>query len=258
MPAHARSGIRCGSLAALALGLLAATPGRGLAQVPAGVLLGRVTDSAGVPVPFAAVAILSANLRVTADSNGRFRFERVPAGPQAVAVRAFGWKPILFMITMGEGEEQTFQVGLERAPQLMPELIAKGRRSAKPPEYAFTTRYDGFFHRRRVRSGTFRVRGESIWLDTASRTADMLRGIPGVRVATSGVLSSVSFLGCHGKVAVWIDGARVMTDDHNDALDFVAPSDVEMVEVYRRAGQIPAEFLEDACAAVVIWTRVGH
>ncbi len=160
---------------------------------------------------------------------------------------------------MEEGQEQTFQLGLERAPQFLPDLIAKGTVLEKPPEYAFTPRYDGFFHRRRVRSGTFRVRNQSPWFQSASRTADLLQGIPSVRVSSSGGITTVAFPGCKGgastKVAVWIDGSRVMTDDHNYALDYVSAADIGMIEVYRRGGQIPAEFLSDACAAIVIWTR---
>jgi hypothetical protein len=178
-----------------------------------------------------------------------------------VVARAIGWKPQLFMIRMEEGQEQTFQIGLERAPQFLPDLIAKGTVIEKPPEYAFTSRYDGFFHRRRIRSGTFRARNQDPWFQSASHTADLLRGIPSVRVSSSGGLSTVAFQGCQGlsgvpnKVAVWIDGSRVMTDDHNYALDYVSPAEIELIEVYRRAGQIPAEFLADACAAIVIWTR---
>ncbi len=59
-------------------------------------------------------------------------------------------------------------------------------------------------------------------------------------------------------MAVWIDGSRVMENDHNYALDFVSPSDLEAIEVYRRGGQIPAEFQTDASAAIVIWTRVAR
>lgn len=229
------------------------------AQAQSGVFLGRVTDSLGTPVPNAVVALLGTGLQMLADSNGRFRFPVVPVGSHAVVARAIGWKPQLFMIRMEEGQEQTFQIGLERAPQFLPDLIAKGTVVEKPPEYAFTSRYDGFFHRRRVRAGTFRIRHQSPWFESASHTADLLQGIPSVRVSSSGGITTVAFLGCRGgastKVAVWIDGSRVMTDDHNSALDYVSPADIEMIEVYRRGGQIPAEFLSDACAAIVIWTR---
>ena len=46
-----------------------------------------------------------------------------------------------------------------------------------------------------------------------------------------------------------------MTDNHSEALEYLRPSDIEMIEVYRGVGQIPGEFLVDSCAAIVIWTR---
>ena len=46
-----------------------------------------------------------------------------------------------------------------------------------------------------------------------------------------------------------------MTDNHNEALGYLRPGDIEMIEIYRRSGQIPAEYLGDFCAAIVIWTR---
>jgi hypothetical protein len=38
-------------------------------------------------------------------------------------------------------------------------------------------------------------------------------------------------------------------------LERVLPSQIELMEVYKGASQIPAEFLDDSCAAVVMWTR---
>lgn len=42
-----------------------------------------------------------------------------------------------------------------------------------------------------------------------------------------------------------------------ELFDFVRPADIEAVEVFRGIGQIPAEFRDDSCAAVAIWTREG-
>ena len=133
----------------------------------------------------------------------------------------------------------------------------EGGRFAKPPEYALTHRYDGFFRRRLVRAGTFRIRGDPTFTH-AIHTGDLLVGIPGVRVSFGPGGTTVGFSRCRGagsKVAVWIDGARVMTNNHNEALEYLRPGMIEMIEVYRGVGQIPGEFLEDACAAIVIWTR---
>lgn len=97
-------------------------------------------------------------------------------------VRSIGWKPLFFMLRMDAGNEFIGRIGLEPAPQRLPELIVQGGRFAKPAEYALTTRYDDFFHRRRIRSGTFRTRSDPTFA-SALYTGDLLRMIPGVRVS---------------------------------------------------------------------------
>lgn len=227
------------------------------AQQKVGVFRGQVTDSLGLPIPLAEIALLGTDLRVVADSQGLFRISNVPVGLHPVIVRSIGWKPLFFLIRMGEDEERIGRIGLEPAPHRLPEIIVEGGRFAKPPEYAFTSRYDDFFRRRTMRAGTFRTRGDPLFAN-AIHTGDLLRTIPGVRVNFGPGGTSVEFTRCRGagsKVAVWIDGARVMTDNHSEALEYLRPSDIEMIEVYRGVGQIPGEFLVDSCAAIVIWTR---
>ena len=40
-----------------------------------------------------------------------------------------------------------------------------------------------------------------------------------------------------------------------EALHLVTPRDIEAIEVYTGVARIPAEFLEDACAVIAIWTK---
>lgn len=240
-------------IAALLLGLAAPLAG----QAGTGIVRGQVTDSLGIPVPHAEIVLLGTDFKAVADSDGLFRIAGVRKGLYPVIVRSIGWKPLFFMLKMDEGNEFVGRIGLEPAPQRLPELAVEGGRFAKPAEYALTTRYDEFFWRRRVRSGTFRTRSDPTFA-TASHTGDLLRMIPGVRVSFGEAGTRVGFTRCNGfgaKVSVWIDGARVMTGDHNEALEYLRPGDIEMIEVYRGVSQIPAEFLDDSCAAIVIWTR---
>lgn len=227
------------------------------AQQSVRIFRGQVTDSMGVPVPLAEISILGTGLRVVADSQGLFRITDVPVGLHPVIVRSIGWKPLFLFLRMGENEERIARIGLEPAPQQLPELIVEGGKFAKPPEYAFTRKYDDFFRRRRVRSGTFRTRNDPLFAN-AIYTGDLLRGIPGVRVSFGAGGTGVLFTSCRGasgRVTVWIDGARVMADAYT-ALGYLRPNDIEMIEVYRSIGQIPGEFLDgDSCAAIVIWTR---
>lgn len=242
----------------LAIAVLAAgTAADLMGQAGTGIFRGKVTDSLGIPVPLAEIVILGTELRAVADSEGMFRMAAVPQGMHPVIVRSIGWKPIFFMLRIAGGEEFIVRIGLEPAPQRLPEIIVKGGRFAKPPEYALTHRYDDFFRRRVIRSGTFRMRTDPMFVRAIS-TGDLLQMIPGVRVSFGEGGTTVEFSRCRGpssKVSVWIDGAQVMNPNHNEALEYLRPSNIEMIEVYRGPGQIPGEFLGDSCAAIVIWTR---
>ena len=58
------------------------------------------------------------------------------------------------------------------------------------------------------------------------------------------------------KVQVYIDGTRVtQSSSVTDALRLVTPRDIEAMEVYTGVARIPAEFLNDACAVIAIWTK---
>lgn len=222
-----------------------------------GIFRGKITDSLGIPIPGAEISILKTELKATANDDGLFRIENVPPGLYAVLVRAIGWKPYLFLTRMDPDQEQVGRIGLEPAPQRLPDVEVSGKKFFKPPEYEMTHRYDDFFHRKLVRAGTFRIRGDQ-YFGRATHTGDLLMMIPGVHVYFGENGTTVEFARCSGpnaKVAVWIDGARMMTEDHNQALEYIRPSNIEMIEVYRSAGQIPGEFLADSCAAIVIWTR---
>ena len=43
--------------------------------------------------------------------------------------------------------------------------------------------------------------------------------------------------------------------DMMHTLAAVNPTSIQAIEVYRGASQLPAEFLDDACAVIAIWTK---
>ncbi|MEO8448775.1 MAG: TonB-dependent receptor plug domain-containing protein, partial [Gemmatimonadota bacterium] len=88
-------------------------------------------------------------------------------------------------------------------------------RNAVPVRYAHTTRFDDFYRRRLWGRGTFFTR-DDIEAKQPMETIDLLRGVPGVRVATlaAGVAdqASMAFARCSGpdsKVSVWLDGNKM-------------------------------------------------
>jgi hypothetical protein len=65
---------------------------------------------------------------------------------------------------------------------------------------------------------------------------------------------------CNGpaaKIGIWIDGAKVANrGGYIPAIgDLLDVRDIEAIEVYRGVAEIPGEFLDDSCAAIVIWTK---
>jgi hypothetical protein len=142
-------------------------------------------------------------------------------------------------------------------------------RYAKPAAYAGTAKFDGFFRRQRLGVGTY-ISREQIERSNAFHTIEILRGIPGVRADIHPVITdqAVSFARCGQRdpdynVTVWIDGQRIYPEGGSVAspkavaemIARISPTGIEMMEIYRGASQIPAEYHTDGCAAVVIWTR---
>ena len=80
----------------------------------------------------------------------------------------------------------------------------------------------------------------------APQTAHVQVYVDGVRMTRSG--------------AAQIAGASPSAgpDDDYDvehALKLVPPTAIQAMEIYTGVAQIPAEFLEDACAVIAIWTK---
>lgn len=91
--------------------LLAATPA--LAQT--GSLEGTVRDDSGALLPGATVLVADTPLGAATDSEGRFRIEAVPAGPQTVEVRFVGFAPVRRPVSVQVGQVTRLDVVLSDA-----------------------------------------------------------------------------------------------------------------------------------------------
>ncbi len=223
-----------------------------------GRLRGQVADSLGIPIHLASVLILGTRLTATTDSDGLFRFDRLPPKGYSILVRAIGWKPIVFELTVRTGEEWIGRIGLEPSAPRLPDLDVTARPD-KPAKYANTTRFDDFYRRRKYGLGRYLTRDQvdaAITSGAGSVGSLMERmNIPGVRFNNG----DFSFERCkkgQGKIGVWIDGAKVPGSGYiPDIGTLLNVRDIEAIEVYRGVAQIPGEFLDDSCAAIVVWTK---
>jgi hypothetical protein len=124
------------------------------------------------------------------------------------------------------------------------------------PSY-FQRRMQEFKERREAGRGVF-ITQEQIAASGAATMADVLRGIPGVRLnCRSGICNVQMTRSAHGVCnADWVvDGAPASMSGtpHLPVVGIVA------VEIYRNPNEVPAEFLKsDAqCGVIAIWTKSG-
>ena len=207
-------------------------------------------DTAGVPIPHSVVSVVGQPLRAITDSAGRFRLEGVSPGMRLFAVRALGYRPLMWALTLAPGQIAHGRIGLHRIDLavVLPELTVVG-------EQYVSSRMAGFYQRRQLGFGHYLDR-EAIERRNASDMTDLLLGMAGVRVYQDPgdpTKRQVAFLRC-GRIGVYVDGFRLW-GDVGENLRLLNPSDVEAMEIYKGAGELPAEFMSDDCAAIVIWTR---
>ena len=213
------------------------------------VVTGVVMDTAGVPIPHAVVSVVGQPRRVITDSSGRFRLDSLSPGLRLFAVRALGYRPLMWSLTLAPGQSAHGRIGLHRIDTaiVLPELTVVGEQYVSP-------RMAGFYQRRQLGFGKF-VDREAIERRNAFVMTDLLTGMAGVRVYRSNdpFTSEVAFLRCE-RIGVYVDGFRLWGDP-GENLSLINPADVEAMEIYRGASELPAEFMSDDCAAIVVWTR---
>lgn len=230
-------------------------------------LVGRVQDEFRRAIEGVEVIVNRREVRATTDQNGLFTV-RVTPTDSTVAFRRIGYRPMLLALRPLPPSRDTILVELRASQVQLPELIVSAP-PTKPVRYAGTTKYDEVFLRRRVGLGTLITR-EAIDLRFGSSTAELLQGIAGVNV-WNGPPKRIRFARCPepGGIAVFIDGWRQLLPGASppghpsaedeapeiEVLSRIHPADIEMIEVYRGASQIPGVFHWDGCAVVAIWTR---
>jgi len=253
-------------------------------------LIGRVSDEAHRPVERVEVIVDRREVRAMTDGAGIFQLDVSPSD-STVGFRRIGYRPMLLTIHPLPPARDTILVELLSSAVQLPEVIISGSPS-KPLRYAGTTKYDEVFLRRKVGLGTLITRG-AIDAQFGVATHELLKGIPGIRI-WNGPPKRIRFARCQepGGVSVFIDGVRQMigassagvavsanrgsgripqagaaraspglapglTQDEPEIemLSQINPADIEMIEVYRGASEIPGVFHWDGCAVIAVWTR---
>jgi hypothetical protein len=213
------------------------------------------------------VVVNGVDVRSTTSASGIFHLQILPSD-STVGFRRIGYRPLAVKIDPLPPVDDTLLVELENIPIQLSEISVVGR-ATKPLRYAGTTKYDEVFLRHKLGLGTLVTRDE-IDSRLGAHTYELLQTIPGVRI-WNGPPKRIRFARCQesggpGGVSVFIDGVLQMESDRRstsglgeepavEMLSRINPADIEMIEVYRGASEIPAVFHWNGCAVIAIWTK---
>jgi hypothetical protein len=213
---------------------------------------GRVVEyETGTPLEGVAISLAAGpggtsglGTRVT-NAEGRFLFRDVPPGAYRLFVTVLGYRAMADTLHVPPSRDLDLVLPLSADPIRLEPIVVEAER----PRLAMRD----FEDRRGIRSGTF-ISREEIEARHPIYLTDLLRRVPGGRIAAAPFLGSTLLLRGGCRPGIWIDGARISNVDGLDGL--VSPNDVEAIEVYHTL-ELPVEFGSHPCGGVLIWTRVG-
>lgn len=261
--------------------LLLLTPAMPLTGYAQSTVSGTVrADSTGALLAGVEVLLEGSSQMVRTDASGRYLLPGLPVGTQVILFRLVGYQPFRASILLRAGDTAQFEARLVR--QSVQQLDSVTVRGA-PSTVGVGIGREAFEERR--------SRGFGRFIDTAEmrrseqrKLSDMLRGMQGVSViryrhclsppnrhcdpieeragSARGITSMNPRAGLeYCWMSVWLDGRVLyLSGSSMKVPDFgrdFRPQELDMVEVYRRAGETPGEYSGSsaACGTILLWSK---
>lgn len=264
------SALRKTMLAATALAAQLVYPSVSWSQTVTGTVIEQTTRSA---IPGVAALLYNAQRELIAaarsDSAGRYSVSAPAAGFYSLSFQKTGVE------TISSGQLQLFRdsvlVRNVEAVMVAPRL-ATVTVKAKPDVRISgpnSHKYDQFLLRKSLGMGTFLTR-EQLEARPATQTYQLFQNIPGLKISQHGTQWFIRSQRCPATLPqagpppdldrdhpqlfpiVFIDGFRVRG---LGTLSRINPGEIEAIEVYQGAAQLPAEARGNACAAIFVWLK---
>jgi hypothetical protein len=212
-----------------------------------GIIAGTVLDAAGAPREGARI-ILDDVPEVRTDAVGRFLLRGAPLGSRQLHVLAVGFAPVVVPVDILARDTATVRVTVERVTLLSTVHIEQSRMGARLQRE--------FEYRQKAGMGYF---VDSTRIATMASVVGVLNDVPGVHVpAKRDNEISILLKNPHPPPAecaanVLIDGIRADAE----MLSVYRKDDLAAIEVYPRAGFVPARYLPSrtTCGSVLVWTK---
>jgi len=181
-----------------------------------------------------------------------------------------GYTPRVVEVEVGTSRSQQQDISLARVPDALAEVVIEGRVRNVP------ARFDDVYRRMSRANGKFFTREDIDELNPSDVEGILLRA-PTIQLGAQGI----SFPKCTqggayalqpgakptASVQIYVDGVRMtgkpqrsfepnaVAQEQQEVLRSVVPSQIQAIEVYNGSSRIPAQYLNDACAVILIWTR---
>ena len=231
-------------------------------QSSLGVIRGTIVDTAGAPLPRVDVVMLDArHASVRTNSVGGYVIDSVVPGLHLVRFRRVGLVATTVPVPVRAAETTGVDVVMATMPHTLATITVQdtlGEISRLPADVLG-----------RIRNGMGSyITAADIEQRHPSRTNQMLQFVAGAELTKDGAVNnrrgiiSLKTDGCKYGMPVYIDGARI-ADPHIGAdtlhgsplVDFVPPSAVAAIEVYRGAAELPGSLPQNACGGLFLWTK---
>lgn len=217
---------------------------------PTGGVIGRIFDERTSQILTEVIVVLdSARHSVMISSQGRFVISNLAPGRHRLEIRSVGYRPSILEFTLLDGQILEREFAMVFTGDRLPELAVEARNSK------LLSRFADFERRRQNGLGAFITRDE-IRARGYMNMGDALRTVKGVRVDCGVIECAIhmtrSSAGCFP--TFYVDGRHVTSFAESTPIN-----DVQGIEVYRGAAELPGEFSGDKgmCGVVVIWTRAA-
>ncbi len=234
---------------------------------------GRVTErTSGAPVRSAGLVLFDSKghvqMAALADSAGHYRITTSKAGSYTLKVNGPGLATLeTAPIQLTAGSESIVDVTLSLGATKLDNVVVTGKKVVDAPP-GNRHKYDQFLLRRQLGIGTFITR-EQIESHPAAHTPAIFSQIAGLKVRQFGTEWDIRSQRCPAKLEggsntrsmddddptfpmLFIDGMRVKGLSF---LNSISPAQIEGIEVYQGAAQLPPEAKGNACAAIFIWLK---
>jgi Carboxypeptidase regulatory-like domain/TonB-dependent Receptor Plug Domain len=215
------------------------------------VVRGRIDGAGGRPLSNAQITVWGTGVQATSSDSGRFVLPTMPTGTHMLDVRVLGYRAARQVVDIVPGDSSVVTVSMMRTMTLDTVRVQAGRTTVLQRQLAD-------FEERRRTGATGRFFGpEDLAKRPPTRTGDILRMVPGVRVVPATYGERIQMRGLNFNAwctpDVWVDGIRMQ--GFNSVENMVQPDEVRAVEVYANPQTVPAQFTSlSGCGVILFWT----